>query len=280
MIAKWVREAIEHAGISGAELARRMTERGLAVDRAAVSKMMKETATPRTKPRRVSAAELIAISEITGLPLPAGVTSGKDFLEGRGVLVASYDPDEPDTPPADANEPICGELHPDNHPGVSSDRLYQANMPGASPVLDVRAGAGPGAISLPALNPSGGVIYSEDAVMGEILLPSYLQREMTNAPAGRVHWVRVRGDSMEPTLRGGDHVAVDTTDVSIAQGGLFVARNGDGEIIVKRFFRIPGSDPVQIEIRSDNTTFEPPRIVDADWITIIGRVVAKIGLLG
>lgn len=186
------------------------------------------------------------------------------------TLVSSFDPDD---------HTSCGDFDPSEHGGVSTDRVYQPDVEGASPVVDTRAGAGPGSIALPAVTQSGGVIYSEDAVLGEILLPGYLQRELSAAPAGRIHWIRVRGDSMEPTLKGGDHIAVDTTDASIAQGGMFVARNGDGEIIVKRFFRIPKTDPAQIEIRSDNP-LEPTRTVDADWITIIGRVVAKIARIG
>lgn len=186
-------------------------------------------------------------------------------------LVSSFDPDE---------HAEAGDFDPTAHSGVSTDRLYDPTTPNASPVVDTRAGAGPGSISLPAVSPSGGVIYSEDAILGEILLPSYLQREFSPAPAGRIHWVKVRGDSMEPTLRGGDHVAVDTTDTSIAQGGMFVARNGNGEIIVKRFFFIPKSDPPMIEIRSDNVAVEPPKVVEADWVKIIGRVVAKIGRIG
>lgn len=185
-------------------------------------------------------------------------------------LFSSFDPDD-HTP--------GGDFDPSEHSGVSTDRVYQTDVEGASPVVDTRAGAGPGSVALPAVTQSGGVIYSEDAVLGEILLPGYLQRELSAAPAGRIHWIRVRGDSMEPTLKGGDHIAVDTTDASIAQGGMFVARNGDGEIIVKRFFRIPKTDPAQIEIRSDNP-LEPTRTVDADWITIIGRVVAKIARIG
>ncbi len=187
-------------------------------------------------------------------------------------IVLSFDPDAPDEQ--------GGDFRPDARSGVSTDRIYKADVPGASPVIDTRAGAGPGSIGLPALAPSGGVIYSEDAVLGEILLPGYLQQEISRAPPGRVHWVCVRGDSMEPTLKGGDHVAVDTTDSALGQGGMFVARNGDGEIIVKRLYRIPKSDPPQIEVRSDNATLEPPRVVDADWLTIIGRVVAKIGRIG
>lgn len=71
MLAIWVQEALKHANMSGAELARRLSERlGRSIDRAAVSKMQLTEATPRTKPRAVSADEMMAISEITGYPPP------------------------------------------------------------------------------------------------------------------------------------------------------------------------------------------------------------------
>lgn len=202
-----------------------------------------------------------------------GIGSPDDqFRKDGQSLVSTFDPDAPDVG--------AGEFDPSSLGGVSTDHVYSPEVQGASPVIDTRAGAGPGSIGLPAVSPSGGIIYSEDAVVGEILLPGYLQHELSHAPSGRVHWIRVRGDSMEPSLKGGDHVAVDTTDTSIGPGGIFVARNGDGEIIVKRFYRIPKTDPPQIEVRSDNEKVEPPRVVDADWLTIIGRVVAKIARVG
>lgn len=72
MLADWLRGALESADISGAELARRLTRRlGRSIDRAAVNKMMMTRATARTKPRDISAEEMMAIAEITGVAPPA-----------------------------------------------------------------------------------------------------------------------------------------------------------------------------------------------------------------
>lgn len=71
MLGDWVRDALQHANMSGAELARRLTDAlGRSIDRAAVSKMQITRATEKTKPRAIAADEMIAISEITGFPLP------------------------------------------------------------------------------------------------------------------------------------------------------------------------------------------------------------------
>lgn len=80
-LAQWVTAALKHADISAAELARRMSEKlGRHIDRAAVNKMMKTTASARTKPRRVSGDEMMAIAEITGFAPPSSAR-----LDLRGV---------------------------------------------------------------------------------------------------------------------------------------------------------------------------------------------------
>ena len=62
-INQWVRDALEHSGLSQAELARRLFERRVlsANDRSMVNKMANF--------RDVTAEEALAIAEITGFPL-------------------------------------------------------------------------------------------------------------------------------------------------------------------------------------------------------------------
>lgn len=87
----------------------------------------------------------------------------------------------------------------------------------------------------------------------------------------RAHILRVRGDSMEPTLSEGDVVLVDTGDVEPAGGGLFVM-TWAGEAIIKRLDRdFDGS----LMVISDNAGRYPPRRIDAtaaDQVRIVGRV--------
>jgi len=168
----------------------------------------------------------------------------------------------------------------DQPDGISSEQLYRGKLPGSSPDIDVSAGAGPGGLPLPALPASGsGVVYSAEAVRGEIVLPEYILAEYTRAKPGRIHWIRVRGDSMEGTLDPGDRVVVDTTDTAIGAGGVFVIRDWDGEVIVKRLRKVPGADPVSIEIVSDNPK-QGNHTVPAETITVIGRVVARLTRIG
>lgn len=95
MLDQWVKEAMGHAGITGAELSRRLSiALKRSVDRAAVSKMTKGQ-------RAVSADELLAIAEITGhkppveqgasalaVPIVSWVTAGT-MVSQSGV--AEYD---------------------------------------------------------------------------------------------------------------------------------------------------------------------------------------------
>lgn len=162
---------------------------------------------------------------------------------------------------------------------VSTEKPYQAKLPGGMPEIDLSAGAGPGGLPLPSTTDSGGVIYSAEAVRGEIVLPSYLVNEFTRASTKFIHWVRARGDSMEPTITPGDRVGIDTTDTVIAGGGVFVIRDWDGEIQVKRLRKLSDNGGGRVEIISDNPR-QGNQTVDSDRITILGRVVARISRIG
>jgi SOS-response transcriptional repressor LexA len=162
---------------------------------------------------------------------------------------------------------------------VSTIEPYRAQLPNGMPDIDVSAGAGPGGLALPRVTASNGIIYSGEAVRGEISMPRYLIGEFTRAEPSRVHWIRVRGDSMSGTLEAGDRVGVDTTDTGIGQGGIFVFCDHDGEVLVKRLKRVIGSEPPMIEIISDNPK-QGSDTVSAEMITVIGRVVARVSRVG
>lgn len=161
---------------------------------------------------------------------------------------------------------------------VSTEKPYQPRIPGGSPDIDLAVGLGPGGRAAPAVTEKGGVVYSADAVRGEIVLPGYLLAEFTRAGSQFIHWFRTRGDSMEGTIDPGDRVGADTTDTAIAGGGVFVIRDWDGEIQVKRLRKI-AADGGRIEIVSDNPK-QGNQTVNGDQITILGRVVARISRVG
>ncbi len=83
--------------------------------------------------------------------------------------------------------------------------------------------------------------------------------------------VEVQGDSMEPTLRPGDHVIVDTANRAPSPPGIFVLWDGIGSV-VKRVEHIHGSDPATYRIISDNPKHNPYER-SAGEANIVGRVV-------
>jgi phage repressor protein C with HTH and peptisase S24 domain len=65
-LGKWLVKALQHGGVTQADLARELTTRlGRSIDRAAVNKMTKNL-------RLITADELLIASEVTGYPAPTG----------------------------------------------------------------------------------------------------------------------------------------------------------------------------------------------------------------
>jgi len=110
-------------------------------------------------------------------------------------------------------------------------------------------------------NPSGGWPMAR-AYVGQFL--------GVRSPAGLVA-VEVRGDSMEPTLRSGDRVIVDTNDRLPSPAGIFVLWDGIGTVI-KRVEHVQGSDPTVFRIISDNTLHRPYEL-PAEEANVVGRVI-------
>lgn len=89
--------------------------------------------------------------------------------------------------------------------------------------------------------------------------------------------VRVEGDSMEPTLRAGDHILINTQNKRISQPGVFVLWDGDG-VVVKRVELIPGSNPPRLLRISDNplhTNYEAL----VEETEIVGRVALSLRVM-
>lgn len=160
---------------------------------------------------------------------------------------------------------------------VSSVGPYRGRLPGAIPDLDVRGGAGPGEVATPYTTTDGnGISYSAEAVRGEIVLPDYLLGEYTRSRPGRVHSIRVHGDSMETTLTSGDRVFADTADTAVGAGGVFVVvDHRHGEVLVKRIRREGKGETAKIILVSDNPK-QGNDERDPDEVTIVGRAIARL----
>jgi len=127
------------------------------------------------------------------------------------------------------------------------------------PVFDLRLSAGPGAWE----DGDGQPLYFE---------PYRRQwlKSLTAATQGYLMIARVDGDSMEPTLYGGDQVLIDLTKNRASRDGIYGLRRSD-DLHVKRISVDPQSG--MLTILSDNARYPPYPNVDPDSISVIGRVI-------
>ena len=138
------------------------------------------------------------------------------------------------------------------------------------PELDLRAGLGP-----------GGLAERHDLVEGnesDLLkdetwrFPRSFVRQELRRPENRLLVIETDGDSMEPTLRSGDRVIVDTDHRVPSPDGLYALRDRFGGTVVKRLQVLRRGDPPVIRVISDNSSHVAEE-VGADEIEIVGRVL-------
>jgi phage repressor protein C with HTH and peptisase S24 domain len=142
----------------------------------------------------------------------------------------------------------------------SGDELTRMEEIGYVPlgVLDIEASAGPGKTALES-DPLYYVGFDREWLRGVIQDPA------------KVNILRIRGDSMEPELKTGDHIMVDRNDeINRARDGIYVFRLNN-QLVVKRL-RMGGKRTA--ELISSNEAYDPV-IVDlfTDDFKIVGRVV-------
>jgi phage repressor protein C with HTH and peptisase S24 domain len=131
------------------------------------------------------------------------------------------------------------------------------------PRLRAGASAGPGAWGEGADAEVGALRFSRRWLRGRGLEP------------GALSAIAVAGDSMEPTLRDGDEILVDTGPRGSGGGvrdGVHVVRVGDA-LLVKR---LDLGQPGRVVLISDNRAYRPVDLSRAD-VAVVGRVVWRSG---
>lgn len=169
-----------------------------------------------------------------------------DEAEAWGAADHEYSPDiDPDHLPAPHRPPRSRPVDFDDYTFV--------------PHLSVRAGAG-----------NGAVVESEQIVAWMAFRKSYLQ--MLGVPSSAACLIRVRGHSMDPYLRNGDTILVDTSDTTITRReGVYAFRvDASDELAVKTITLIKNRPGAWRMKGGDNW---PEQILeDADKPVILGRV--------
>ena len=129
--------------------------------------------------------------------------------------------------------------------------------------VEIEAAAGPGALT-------------EDLVIERARwgLPEAMIRHEGDAEPAALRILRVRGNSMEPELREGDRLVVDTARRVPAAGELFVLWDGDG-LVVKRVEPAREDGEPVLRLISSNPGYAP-YTRRAEDIHIGGKVLWKI----
>ena len=134
--------------------------------------------------------------------------------------------------------------------------------------LTINAGMGPG--RLEAIEGSESGFVPADYVDGFWSFPERIRDRFGHI--NQTHALPVVGDSMEPTLRDGGIVFVDTTHVVPSPPDLYAVDYGDG-LMVKRIELIPRTNKVRVI--SDNTDRYATYELDRNDLNVFGRVVAS-----
>ena len=128
------------------------------------------------------------------------------------------------------------------------------------PEMEVEAAAGPGALNEE---------YADERARWQ--LPEAMIRHEGNADPAALRILRVRGNSMEPEMREGDRIVVDTARRMPAMGELFVLWDGDG-LVVKRVEKARDPGPLRLRLVSANPDY-PPYTCLAEEANIVGKVI-------
>lgn len=159
--------------------------------------------------------------------------------------------------------------------GVDESTLDGAGLPPRSrtrsnlvlvPKLDVRASAGPGALS------------EVEALLGHYGFDRAWLQRLCHGSLEQLSVAHVSGDSMAPTLIDGDDILVDhASGADSVRDGIYVLQR-DEAILVKRVALGPASG--KLDITSDNPAYPSWPGCDAREIQIVGRVIWAARRLG
>ncbi|MCZ7499334.1 MULTISPECIES: helix-turn-helix transcriptional regulator [unclassified Agrobacterium] len=156
---------------------------------------------------------------------------------------------------------ITGEEAPELPTEAQGGVIIQTgDLPGFTliPRLGVHASAGNGTIAV-----------TEEPVDFLAFQESWLRSRKINPKYARV--LTTRGDSMEPTIRDGDILLVDTSIDRIKDNAIYVIVYGEMVLVKRVHGRMNGS----LQIISDNPLYPPEEIApgEVDLLNIAGRVM-------
>jgi phage repressor protein C with HTH and peptisase S24 domain len=115
-----------------------------------------------------------------------------------------------------------------------------------------------------------GSVLEEEQPDHSLVFDSSWARSLASSSVSALSVLRVKGDSMMPTLNDGEHIVIDTADRERPREGIYVLRIDDA-LYVKRVTVNPVSK--RLSINSDNPLHSQWPDCDPSHINLIGRVV-------
>ncbi len=161
-------------------------------------------------------------------------------------------------PPTDTDAPEPGKRKP------PSDAFRLAAVPEIAIAIDTDPAAEPDA-------------HGREPEREEILwrMPEAMIREEFGAEPANLRIVRVSGQAMEPVLRTGDRLIVDTAKRNPGAGGLFVLRGLCGGFEVWRVEPVRGSDPPAIRLSCAHPRYRDHTCLAGD-LDVLGEAIRKM----
>jgi phage repressor protein C with HTH and peptisase S24 domain len=111
----------------------------------------------------------------------------------------------------------------------------------------------------------GRTLRSEQVVDSIAFRVEWIRRRLKAEPRDLV-LIEVEGDSMAPTIEGGDLILANLGEPRFRQDGIYLLRRANG-LEVKRIQRRPDG---KLLVRSDNPKYEPMAV---GTVNVVGRVV-------
>lgn len=251
------RQLRERAGLSMDELAKGMGYKG-------ASSIQRYENADEYKKEFISpdiAAKLLKVVSGKGIPPIEAKEVWALTRPENGSLVSTFDPDLSE--------------HSAEPDGGFTREHWRPHIDGAVPEIDVKLGAGEGAIGEVINLPVGDANISGHRVVAEWLIPKDYLRSEAKASPSHTLVMEVVGDSMHPTYAPGDRVLVDLSQNSMVSDTVYAISDGTAEPQIKRLQRVPFSSPVEVKIISDNPNLET-FTVELGRLTIIGRICGHI----
>ena len=141
---------------------------------------------------------------------------------------------------------------------ISANQVEDDTETVSIPLYDAAASAGTGASP-----------FDGDQVVKLVVVDRQWVRMNINCSSTKnLNLICVSGDSMDPTLRDGDLLFVDTGVTTFRSDSIYVARV-NGELFVKRFQKLPNGCLMMI---SDNERYKSFELSPDDEVDLIGRV--------